>query len=147
MNPAHQLYGKADPTAPASIKDSNGVVVLGLCKLCGKGEAELDGPCNADATKVHRMDMMVGDLKVFFEWHPKTGDKDIHTIVLVPEYEIRIELAGNWHAPIYVEQAIMVYLQAMSRQLLSSTPLDAFKLGELHGLVFGGKARKKAART
>lgn len=45
-NPAqHDLFTDADADAPAAICDSNGQVVLGLCKRCGKAEAELDGPC------------------------------------------------------------------------------------------------------
>ncbi len=43
--PKHQLYTTADKDAPASIKDSNGVVALGLCKVCGRGEVELSAPC------------------------------------------------------------------------------------------------------
>ena len=39
---SHQLYEKGDPGIPNSILDSNGDVVLGLCKVCGRGEQELD---------------------------------------------------------------------------------------------------------
>ncbi len=104
---------------------------------------------DADANKVHHMDMMVGDLKVQYEWLPKdqTLVKEIHTVVRVPEYGITIELPGNWHAPIYVEQAVIVYMQAMSRQLLNSNPLSAFQLGEMHGLVWGGKAKQKVKKS
>ncbi len=45
--PGHQLYTNGDPHAPDSIKDHNGQVVLGLCKVCGKGEVDLSGPCVA----------------------------------------------------------------------------------------------------
>lgn len=41
----HNLYLTGDPDAPASVKDGNGEVVLGLCRDCGKGESELSGPC------------------------------------------------------------------------------------------------------
>lgn len=41
----HILYKTYDTDAPEAIKDRNGYVALGLCKICGKGEAELDGPC------------------------------------------------------------------------------------------------------
>jgi hypothetical protein len=41
----HLLYSDADPLVPDVICDRNGQVVLGLCKRCGKAEAELDGPC------------------------------------------------------------------------------------------------------
>lgn len=42
----HVLYGKEDADAPSSIKDQNGDIVLGLCKVCGKGEIELEQPCS-----------------------------------------------------------------------------------------------------
>lgn len=41
----HLLYETSDPDAPDCIKDSNGEVVLGLCRRCNRGEIELDGPC------------------------------------------------------------------------------------------------------
>lgn len=41
----HLLYETSDSDAPDCIKDRNGEVVLGLCKVCGKGESELSGPC------------------------------------------------------------------------------------------------------
>lgn len=42
---AHELYTDADKDRPDVICDSNGQVTLGLCKVCGRGEAELEGPC------------------------------------------------------------------------------------------------------
>lgn len=41
----HVLFTDEDNAAPKAIYDRNGNVVLGLCKLCGKGEAELSEPC------------------------------------------------------------------------------------------------------
>lgn len=41
----HTLYKTGDADAPPQIKDRNGEVVLDLCRVCGKGEAELDQPC------------------------------------------------------------------------------------------------------
>lgn len=41
----HLLYERDDPHAPACIKDANGDITLGLCRVCGKGEAELVEPC------------------------------------------------------------------------------------------------------
>lgn len=41
----HVLFTDEDNDAPKAICDRNGNVVLGLCKLCGKGEAELSEPC------------------------------------------------------------------------------------------------------
>lgn len=40
----HLLYERDDPNAPACIKDANGDITLGLCRVCGKGEAELAEP-------------------------------------------------------------------------------------------------------
>ena len=41
----HILYETGDKDAPDVIKDRNGEVVLGLCRLCGKAEIELSEPC------------------------------------------------------------------------------------------------------
>lgn len=41
----HVLYEREDADAPDIIKDANGDITLGLCKICGKGEAELVEPC------------------------------------------------------------------------------------------------------
>lgn len=46
----HVLYQDGDDDIPDSITDSNGEVVLGLCKLCGAAERELDErPCDGGA--------------------------------------------------------------------------------------------------
>ncbi|MEN9671044.1 MAG: hypothetical protein RL018_1321, partial [Pseudomonadota bacterium] len=42
----HDLYTDADKDIPDVICDRNGQVVLGLCKRCGRGEAELETPCD-----------------------------------------------------------------------------------------------------
>jgi hypothetical protein len=41
----HILYKTIDVDTPDVICDSNGEVVLGLCRVCGRGEIELEGPC------------------------------------------------------------------------------------------------------
>ncbi len=41
----HELFEDGDPDAPSQIKDQNGDIVLGLCKICGAAEAELETPC------------------------------------------------------------------------------------------------------
>ncbi len=41
----HNLFKTGDKSAPESIKDRNGDIVLALCKDCGKGEIELQGKC------------------------------------------------------------------------------------------------------
>jgi len=45
----HDLYKTGDKDCPTSILDSNGEVVLGLCRKCGKGESELEAPCPVTA--------------------------------------------------------------------------------------------------
>lgn len=47
----HNLYKTGDADAPEVIKDRNSEVVLGLCRDCGKGEIELDGPCVDRSTR------------------------------------------------------------------------------------------------
>lgn len=42
---AHDCYTDADADRPDSVCDSNGQVVLYLCKICGRAEAELEEPC------------------------------------------------------------------------------------------------------
>jgi 7-carboxy-7-deazaguanine synthase len=42
----HDLYKTGDPDLPSVICDRNGEVVLGLCRTCNKGEAELSQPCD-----------------------------------------------------------------------------------------------------
>lgn len=49
MHPSHALYETWDADRPRVICDSNGEVVLALCRNCGRAEAELDddAPCAA----------------------------------------------------------------------------------------------------
>lgn len=42
---AHELYEGYDPAAPEAIKDGNGEVCLGMCKVCGQAEVELEPVC------------------------------------------------------------------------------------------------------
>jgi hypothetical protein len=41
----HVLFTDNDAARPDAICDRNGQVVLGLCKVCGKADAELESPC------------------------------------------------------------------------------------------------------
>lgn len=43
----HILFQNGDADAPCTIKDGHGQVVLNMCKICMKGEAELSGPCKS----------------------------------------------------------------------------------------------------
>ena len=47
----HVLYEDGDPDIPKDILDRNGQVVLGLCKVCGRAECELDEPCYPRPTR------------------------------------------------------------------------------------------------
>jgi len=44
----HVLFTDADKDRPDVICDRNGQVVLGLCKICGKGESQLEEPCTPE---------------------------------------------------------------------------------------------------
>jgi hypothetical protein len=41
----HECYVDRDKNIPESILDRNGQVVLSVCKICGKGEADLNEEC------------------------------------------------------------------------------------------------------
>jgi len=41
----HLLWETGEVGVPSAILDWNGEVVLGLCKVCGRAECELDEPC------------------------------------------------------------------------------------------------------
>lgn len=43
----HELYSDSDIDKPKCILDRNGEVVLGMCKKCRAGEADLYYPCKA----------------------------------------------------------------------------------------------------
>jgi hypothetical protein len=46
----HELWQDGDEDPPSSILDSNGQVVLSLCKVCGRAESELASECIRDLT-------------------------------------------------------------------------------------------------
>lgn len=60
MNIKHFLYKTGDLDAPESILDRNGEVVLDLCRLCGKGEADLGEFC--DGSLQERLDAALSAL-------------------------------------------------------------------------------------
>lgn len=47
----HHLYTNSDTDRPSAICDRNGEVVLGLCKVCGRSEVELEKPCAHTAAR------------------------------------------------------------------------------------------------
>lgn len=52
--PAHDLYKDGDEDIPDVICDSNGQVVLGLCKVCNRAEVDLEQPCSRSMLAVRR---------------------------------------------------------------------------------------------
>lgn len=67
---AHDLYEDGDKDIPPVICDSNGQVVLGLCKKCGKGESEL---FNDDGSASD----CVSPFPDPNPWHPMTNAVDL----------------------------------------------------------------------
>jgi len=60
----HILYETGDAGAPDSIKDGNGEVVLGLCKVCGAAEVQLEGrdgycPGTERLVKLEKLSMLM----------------------------------------------------------------------------------------
>ncbi|MBC8741853.1 hypothetical protein F6X40_35485 [Paraburkholderia sp. UCT31] len=47
--PVHLLYKTGDADAPPQVLDRNGEVVLGLCRVCGRAESELEESCTPPA--------------------------------------------------------------------------------------------------
>ena len=59
----HQLYETSDKDRPMSICDSNGEVVLALCKICGGGESSLSTNCPSRKLSMEELDKIsVGKL-------------------------------------------------------------------------------------
>ncbi len=89
----HQLYTDADRNAPDSIKDGNGQVVLGLCKVCGKGEVDLEAPCDPRPPTAR---LAGKDLPLLWN-DPSDGDPDIYVGVEIPtEYLLRLQPGSCW---------------------------------------------------
>jgi len=78
----HALFTNKDSDAPDVIKDSNGDVVLDLCKKCHRGEAELDEVCpnfaeNRDESAFSTLDVgsvEEGAPRVRLKWFTQNGD-------------------------------------------------------------------------
>ena len=105
---AHDLYKTGDADAPASIKDTNGAVTLGLCRRCGQGEADLADVCPGPA-----------DLK---KATPVTRDTEITGVVALVAKLDRVErlaerlrgTAPRWAAEI--EKALVGTTAACARR-------------------------------
>jgi hypothetical protein len=73
----HDLYKTGDADIPAAIRavimDSNSEVVLSLCRRCGKGERELDGPCVPRATQDARGPAVAGQCDKCGGWEKHCG--------------------------------------------------------------------------
>lgn len=58
----HSIYKTGDVDAPAIVKDSNGDVVLSMCRNCGLGESELDEDCKFISVSVNFSQFSKADL-------------------------------------------------------------------------------------
>lgn len=76
----HDLYTNADNPVPDAICDANGDVVLGLCKRCNAGEAELDELCE---DRVKRLGLDTG-------FHPARDPFRVSTIWATPQGDQQI---------------------------------------------------------
>jgi hypothetical protein len=76
----HELYTDADADRPGVICDWNGQVVLGLCRRCGRAEAQLDEPCDAAPVAPGRtvISSRPDILGYCLEWRP--GDLCFYTV-------------------------------------------------------------------
>ena len=70
----HQLYKHGDKDVPDAIKDRNGDIVLDLCKVCGKGEVELNRSCVSDERLSKAADI--------YDRHYDGDEKDPHMVAL-----------------------------------------------------------------
>jgi len=58
MTQKHILYEGFDEDAPGQIKDSNGEVVLALCKVCGGAECGLPTNCPGRELTYEEMELI-----------------------------------------------------------------------------------------
>ena len=54
----HNLYNTGDEDIPDAIKDSNGEVVLNLCKVCGGAESSLSRTCPQRKLSSYELDLI-----------------------------------------------------------------------------------------
>jgi hypothetical protein len=54
----HVLYNTGDNDAPDVIKDGNGEVALGLCRVCGGGECALATECPEELVTAQDSDLI-----------------------------------------------------------------------------------------
>lgn len=72
----HLLYTTADNDKPRHVCDRNGEVVLSQCKLCGKAEIELDGPCTPVTKRAQALPGLLEELA----FETKTYDEEGYTL-------------------------------------------------------------------
>jgi len=70
----HILWDTGQPGVPHQICDSDGEVVLGLCRVCGRAEADLDRPC---VTAYIQTTAVEGDHKSARVWDGKFRPGDV----------------------------------------------------------------------
>lgn len=116
----HTLYQTSDDDTPDTICDSNGEVVLGLCRVCGKGEIELDEPCVPTGSEGP-----VGEAVAFeFEWAPFDIEQWERTVSLRdPLVYGRVRRYRNVR-PLYA-RPIKEPGEAVARRDMTSVPTDS----------------------
>lgn len=62
QEPSHVLWETGEAGVPSAILDRNGEVVLGLCKICGKGECELVDPCKPHPAPIPEVEAKYNEL-------------------------------------------------------------------------------------
>lgn len=114
----HVLYETGDPGAPDVIKDSNGEVVLGLCKVCNKGEVELSEPCTTNSA------FSTGNPKLQVGW----DSTSMRNLQFCPRYYQLTNIEG-WRGPsIDLDFGVMIATAAETYQknrLLGMSKWDA----------------------
>lgn len=125
----HLLYTDVDfldtpmSERKGGIFDSNGDVVLGLCKVCGKGEAELEGPCTGNSLK--RLAEELKEILPYIEhdapvrWEPHLAKK------LKETYKVLIDLSSMDHVAAAQESL------AVAKKIIS----EDSSILEKHGLT------------
>lgn len=108
----HQLYVTGDRDAPEVICDRNGEVVLGLCKVCGLGEIELDRQPDCPGRKVRRVenatiqaDRAERDLAILHKLHELRADADVVLLERAEPETMADLIAGLMHRHVIESEA------------------------------------------
>lgn len=118
----HKLYVTGDAGAPDAIKDQNGAVVLGLCKVCGQAEVDLTPECPGPTDNVpfpKRMERFVA----FCEGRTEALDRADAQAVLQATRDMSQRVFRQLMALNTMQQSLPLIHKALSQGL---TLIDAF---------------------